>query len=807
MRVFHSLPCVFLNCVAITILCAAQTLFSQTSTQTIEAFRVESPQIESPASTATTSIQVSSTSNTFSPSLKAGLFGAANYNIHNAQFSELRGTGLAFNGGTLQSPLDTSQTRPNPLFSGTQSLLPALGLAFESSFSPYFGAAARLSFAQHNGIFRVQEPLERGLVLSPRTGELVQTFTERIYSTRLSSIALEPLLMWTPFGAQNGGAGLKIYAGGRVGYMLLREIDQNHPFNDGGDNSIQSPNRTVPYSGAFETAEPLTLSVSAGVGYDIPLDGIQLDAAGQDKLILAPEIFGMWGLNQVAPTVNGAWNLHQLRAGISLFYRHEEVAQRLEESRLIDTIEVFKKPPIRIPFMVGITRFLRDTLMTVENNVKTRLIRDRMLRTDTLFVPPPPRMDVSVTAVGVESNGMEKPIVQVRFEEFLAQRYVPLLNYVFFEEQAFALPVRYKRLSDEGVQKFEIDKLYKSGTLDIYYHVLNIVGKRMRQYPDAVLTITGCNADITSETGNTALSEQRAASVRRYFLDTWKIAENRLVMKARDLSEQPSMPKTEQDKIEENRRVELTSTVREILDPVMLSDTVRTANPPVVRFKPRAKTDKPIMDWTLLVNYHDEEVRRFSSETSVEVSGDSLQAVQNKAPQELPRTIDWQILRENESLMRVPGPLQFILTASDISGNSGVGYGTIPVEQLTLRKKRREYRNDREFEQFSLILFQFNRAEISERNQHIIDFMKERIKPSSKLSIAGYTDRTGDATYNRTLSKQRATELARLLGSSINAAQGFGEDQLLYPNDFPEGRFYCRTVNVSIETPVKYGEK
>ncbi len=802
MRVFHSLVCVFLTCVAITIVCAAQPIFSQTSAQTIESLRTESLQTESPVSTATISTPASSTNNTFSPSLKAGLFGAANYNIHNARFSELRGTGLNFNDRAQQGSFDTSGTRLNPVFSGTQSLLPALGLAFESSFSPYFGAAARLSFAQHNGLFRVKEPTDSAF--SQQTGGLVPISSERIYSTRLSSIALEPLLMWTPFGAQNGGAGLKIYAGGRVGFMLLREIDKDHPFNNGGDNSIQSPTRTVPYSGAYEAAEPLTLSVSAGIGYDIPLDGIKLDAAGQDKLILAPEVFGMWGLNQVAPTVNGSWNLHQLRAGISLFYRHEEIAQRLEESRVVDTIEVFKKPPIRIPFMVGITRFVRDTLMTVENNVKTRLIRDRMFRTDTLFVPPPPRMDVSVTAVGVESNGTEKPIVQVRFEEFLAQRYVPLLNYIFFEEQAFALPPRYKRLNNEGVQKFDIDKLYKSGTLDIYYHVLNIVGKRMAQYPDAVLTITGCNADITSETGNTALSEQRAATVRRYLLDTWKIAENRLVMKARDLSEQPSMPKTEQDKIEENRRVELASTVREILDPVLLSDTVRTANPPIVRFKPRARTDKAVLDWTLLINYHDEEVRRFSSESSLELSGDSLKAVQNQAPQPLPRSVDWQILRENESLMRIPGPLQFILTASDVSGNSGVGYGTIPVEQLTLRKKRREYRNDREFEQFSLILFQFNRAEIGERNQNIIDFMKERIKPSSKLSIAGYTDRTGDATYNRNLSKQRATELARLLGSSTNAAQGFGEDQLLYPNDFPEGRFYCRTVNVSIETPVKY---
>jgi hypothetical protein len=31
--------------------------------------------------------------------------------------------------------------------------------------------------------------------------------------------------------------------------------------------------------------------------------------------------------------------------------------------------------------------------------------------------------------------------------------------------------------------------------------------------------------------------------------------------------------------------------------------------------------------------------------------------------------------------------------------------------------------------------------------------------------------------------------------------EGVGESTLLYPNDSPEGRFYCRTVQVLIETP------
>lgn len=728
--------------------------------------------------------------NLFSNSLKIGVFGAVNINYHAGNFTSIQG--LEF---TRQLPyqgaLNTSGTAPDIAFAPIFSLMPAFGLSLESSFSPLFGMAARLSFAQHNAILTAQEAA-REVFLTPNVTssdpEPIVLTPERVYTPQLSSLALEPLVMITPFGLSPSG-GLKIYVGGRVGYMLVQNIERQHIARNANNQTVPVLGLVQPYSGALQNADPLALAVSGGLGYDIPLDFVKLDEGGQDKLILAPEVFGMWGLNQVAPVNNGSWNLHQIRAGVSLFYRHDEIRQRLEEIRAVDTIEVYKKAPIRIPFMVGISRFVRDTAMVVENGIKTRLIRERLLRTDTVFTTPPPRMDVSITAVGVEANGAEKPIVQVRFEEFLAQRYVPLLNYVFFDDQAFALPPRYTRLNNQTASRFDVDKLYKSGTLDIYYHLLNIVGKRMREHPEAILTLTGCNADIAGEAGNTALSEQRAETVRRYLADVWDIAGNRLSVRVRNLSEQPSMPKTEGDKIEENRRVELSSNMREILDPVVLSDTVRTSNPPVIRFKPRAKTKHPVNDWTLLVNYHDEEMKRFSNDS---------------ANPELPAKLDWSLVQESDSILKIPGPFQFILTAADATGNSGVGFGTIPIEQLTLRKKRKEYRNDREFEQFSLILFQFNRAEIGEKNQHIIDFMKDRIKSGSKLSIAGYTDRTGDANYNRTLSKQRASELARLLGTSQSAAQGFGEDELLYNNDLPEGRFYCRTVNVSIETPVRY---
>jgi hypothetical protein len=33
--------------------------------------------------------------------------------------------------------------------------------------------------------------------------------------------------------------------------------------------------------------------------------------------------------------------------------------------------------------------------------------------------------------------------------------------------------------------------------------------------------------------------------------------------------------------------------------------------------------------------------------------------------------------------------------------------------------------------------------------------------------------------------------------------EGVGNAELLFNNDIPEGRFYCRTVNIVVKTPVQ----
>jgi outer membrane protein OmpA-like peptidoglycan-associated protein len=536
---------------------------------------------------------------------------------------------------------------------------------------------------------------------------------------------------------------------------------------------------------AIPQANPLALSAFVGIGYEIPL-GIRFNS-GQSSLAIAPEVFAHLGMN---PVVQGwEWNLHQLRAGVSLLYRHDDIRERLEERRNVDTIEIEKKY-LRIPFMVGISRFTRDTAMITENGRRTRLISEVLLRTDTIFVTKKPRMQVAVRAVGVDENGVELPMVQLRIEEFFSQRTVPLLTYMFFEENSDELSLRYRPLTAAASSEFEIDQMNRWATLDIYHNLLNIIGRRMRDYPEAVLTLTGTNADMEGESGNTDLSARRAERLRQYLRTVWKVPENRIVVKARNLSEQPSLPKTEPDKRDENRRVEITCTVRQVLDPVVVNDTIRVSNPPVVRFLPSAKTDRAVHDWRLPVVASGEEVNMFGSQINDTLANDDGSPTYTTPV--MPQRVDWRLTDRDDSLLANSDELLYTLTARDDAGKSGFAAGSLPVQRVRVRNRR--------FEQFSLILFGFNKSEITERNQHIISLIQARLKRQSNLAIAGYTDRTGDAAYNKQLSTQRAVELARVLGEPASKARGYGEDVLLYDNSTPEGRFYCRSVNANIET-------
>ena len=149
-------------------------------------------------------------------------------------------------------------------------------------------------------------------------------------------------------------------------------------------------------------------------------------------------------------------------------------------------------------------------------------------------------------------------------------------------------------------------------------------------------------------------------------------------------------------------------------------------------------------------------------------------------------------------------PLLYQMKLTDKKGNTfTTDEKSLPLQLLTIKEKRIERIDDYEIQKFSLILFDFDKSDIIGQNKKIIDLIKSRIKPESIIEIKGYTDRTGDDDYNLKLSDRRAKSTQTLLGRNDAETTGIGESEILYDNNLPEGRIYCRTVEITVKTKIK----
>jgi OmpA-OmpF porin, OOP family len=97
-------------------------------------------------------------------------------------------------------------------------------------------------------------------------------------------------------------------------------------------------------------------------------------------------------------------------------------------------------------------------------------------------------------------------------------------------------------------------------------------------------------------------------------------------------------------------------------------------------------------------------------------------------------------------------------------------------------------------------------------NEKIVSAIKaERAIPTTAtVRVFGYTDSWGADDINLQLSQRRAESVAQYMEFSpfnLRSLQvkGWGETApLLYENDLPEGRFYCRAVIIEADSPVVY---
>jgi outer membrane protein OmpA-like peptidoglycan-associated protein len=608
-------------------------------------------------------------------------------------------------------------------FDGGEGQGLAFGALIDYPLSEMLWLTLRGSIHSDNAELRA---IERTVVIVGDTATFTGEF-EREIDASMTVAGIEPMV------GVRLPAGVTFHVGGRAGFVLSQEFTQRDVLTLPTDRGVFENGRRIrnEASGEIPGVSSMQAAAIVGVSRDLALNP-------QGTWFLVPEIFGSYALTPVSDSVD--WSAHGLRFGIALKYS-----------------------PLPAPPVIAVVP-----------------------EPEPIPEPPkPPVLAASVSAVSVETDGSERPEVTIRVEEFISTQMRPLLSYIFFDESSASIPTRYRTLGVADTSAFHLNRLHGTGTLEAYYNVLNIVGRRMQQNPRATITVTGHNAGTGAERGNGELSRGRAEAVRGYLTSVWGIDAERVKIRARDLPEVAS-DTANPEAAAENRRVEITSSDPAILEVVMTDDTVRTVTPPAVRFRPSITSEAGVASWQLSARQNDVTVASFSGNGPV------------------PPAIEWKPSESRAFSTGSEAPITYLLAVRDGAGQrTETQVEQIRVQQVTLRRKREEGASDRRIDRYGLILFDYDRSELNTVNQRLASMIRSRIPAGATVGITAYTDRVGEEEHNMRLSEARARATARAIGVPEVNARGVGETQPLYDNDLPEGRFYSRTVEVVVESQVR----
>jgi outer membrane protein OmpA-like peptidoglycan-associated protein len=369
-----------------------------------------------------------------------------------------------------------------------------------------------------------------------------------------------------------------------------------------------------------------------------------------------------------------------------------------------------------------------------------------------------------------------KAVDTVTVTNIVATTMFALMNYFFFDSLSSELPPRYQQLTTAQAESFIPSQLEGKGTFGIYYNMLNTLGYRMRN-TTSTITLIGCNSNTDTEKNNLELSKARAESVKKYLTDVWKINPSRIAVTARNLPETPSNP-VSQYGIVENRRVEVQFNDLTLFEPLSFKDTSRTLSNLTMSFSAGVECEAGIDTWEFAIMQNKKKLTAINGRDSI------------------PTSVQQQWDERKITIPESGTPLIGRLTIRDRKGNETV-FETKPVtvqqntEQKFILKK------------FSLIVFKFKESAVSPLNELILNVVRKQIEPNSIVTVTGHTDIYGSPQYNQLLSERRAMQIANLLKLPPSSAKGVGGLEPLHDNTLPEGRFYSRTVQINIETPLK----
>jgi outer membrane protein OmpA-like peptidoglycan-associated protein len=748
------------------------------------------------------------------PALRVGLFGGYGLHQHSVNFSEFRTS-------PLFAPRTTTFPGPQNLRFVNGAGLQVGGI-FDLPFSPSLALSLRLSYAQHLALLTTQEQV--------LLGDVNGTVSENIIEYRInaipSTVGLDALLKYTVFGNFN------LLAGVRSGVVLTSSYSQDERLLNPARGSLNRSGEEIfnPQNGVIPDVSPLQIWASGGISYDIPL------ATPLGTIHISPEILYSFALTnllqaqsvaQNLPSSNTfVWNLHHIRGSVGITLPLSNPSSILDSSlmqsqrrdslarlaAMTDSLQQARNQERILDSTRRATRITNAPLQKSEKKVsiyaQQALLKAQNLTNTRQIDIKPVSIVRSVKRVAgreiSDEQEYEKLIIPV--QELLVRDEVPLLPYLFFDgESSTKIPERYHLLNTSEVAAFSPESFKSSSNLVLgvhpYYDLLNILGYRLKRFPQTKINILGCTDGFTSEKNRPRLSEVRANVVAEYLRSVWGIDSTRLViadLRGTSVSVKASRPLHESDKQAENRRVELSSDTLSLFAPILLTDTIQHTLTPSMRFYLIVPPTLSVKSWKIRIKQDRQVIKEF------------------RGTGKPPLAIDWRVdAKEMEKMteQRTDKPTnrngiecQFDVIESDDSGISS------PAENIEITERRFRVNAEERVENMlverqTLILFDGGKSTLTQEHLETLKGVNARMTANSKVVFEGFMDKSGDEEFNERLSLARAQAAAKSLRFNIRGAQvelkGYGSNKVLYDGRLPEGRIYSRAVRITQETPLQ----
>jgi outer membrane protein OmpA-like peptidoglycan-associated protein len=678
-----------------------------------------------------------------------GVYGGYNFNVHYADFNKLRGIANCcdkFTGGTGSG------------FS--------FGALFEYPIKKDLLIGLRVGYSTLDAQLLRNKAIGNTPVISGTQTVITDIMVDHTIDSRISILTIEPNLCYKFYDRLN------TYVGLRISPVMSATFDQQEKIISPGNVTFLDGRVIQNDRKGLELPDKTTMLYHAmiGVGYELPVSKFSY---------LEPMIDYYLPLNNVSSV---DWKASTFLLGLTyrmLIFPPKVLPVIYDTLINRDTIikEVAGLKEEKIERISSTSKLVEDE--------KEDVIVQRTIITEQYekSIPKIMGLATSIEAYGISKDGSKEKNPTIVIEETDTEEGFPLLPHVFFKEgSANLLESDMHLLKKNETAKFNEDSV-KWNTMAIYAELLNIAGYRLKKYSAEAMTITGCNNNTGSEKNNLQLSAQRAESIKKYLTDVWGISANRITIQRQNLPDNPGNTENPDGRIE-NQRAELKFKNIDLLKPVYLKEILRSSNPPLVEIVPTVQSEAGLKNYSINVEQKGRRLRNYDGET-------------------LPDKLVWQI--EDKPLPETEAPINITLTAKDKLNQQSKASTELKLQQLTIKKKRYERKDDKRIERFFLIVFDFDKADIKAHHKIILNQIKSKIMPNSKVTISGYTDRTGEMEYNLELARKRCMEVQKVLQVSENnlTINPIGSKELLYNNDVPEGRSYSRTVRIIIETPVK----